>query len=79
MTAKTIGRNQFYLWDRDKHTLEVIDAGLISVEFVNKRPQYKFKEGDRNVMIVQALNEKRAAAKFLTKLKQEQDGRKATE
>lgn len=71
MIAKTVGKAKFYLWDRDLSVFETIDASEITVEFVNRIPTYKLKQGNRNVIIVQALNEKKAAAKMLTKIRQD--------
>lgn len=68
------GTNQLYLWDRDKFEIEVINPNEAELIYVNRIPTYKLKKGKRKVYIVQALNEKRAVAKFLTILTK--DGRK---
>lgn len=73
LTGKKIGSAKFYLWDRKKYVLIVIHERLVNVRFEGKRPIYTLKNGRTDVLIVQAIHEKKAASKLLTILMQIQN------
>jgi hypothetical protein len=76
MIVKIIGRAKLYLWDRDSLKLEIIEASMVDVRFVNGKPVYSLKSNDRNCIIVQAIHEKKASAKLLTIIVNEQKSRR---
>lgn len=53
-------------FDRDTLKFEILDPGLVGVRYWNGIYDYYLLSGNRRMLIVQVINEKKAAAKFLT-------------
>lgn len=66
--------HKFYYFNRDTLELGTISPNLIKQELVNGFINYSLKNPSRlNLLIVQAVNIKRASAKFLTIIHFEND------
>lgn len=60
---------KLFYWDRRKLESGTIEPYRVGVRRLNGRVEYYLLSGNKDILIVQAMNFKKAAAKFLTMIK----------